>query len=93
MKEFDNQSKLEIFNTLTKQKEHFVPLNPGHVGLYVGDGWVIEAMGTKHGVKKTRLTERHWTHWLKIPYISYEPIEQQPTEPEEQQTTELIVLN
>ena len=35
MKEFDNQSKLEIFNTLTKQKEHFVPLNPGHVGLYV----------------------------------------------------------
>ena len=35
MMEFDNQSKLEIFNTLTKKKEHFVPLNPGHVGLYV----------------------------------------------------------
>ncbi len=35
MMEIDNQSKLEIFNTLTKKKEHFVPLNPGHVGLYV----------------------------------------------------------
>ena len=35
MMEIDNQSKLEIFNTLTKKKEHFVPINPGHVGLYV----------------------------------------------------------
>ncbi len=48
----------------------------GHIGVYIGDGWVIEAMGTEYGIKKTRLVDRHWTHWLKIPYISYEPIEE-----------------
>ena len=44
----------------------------GHIGVYIGDGYVIEAMGTKYGVVKTRLEERSWTHWLKIPYIHYE---------------------
>ena len=43
----------------------------GHIGVYIGNGEVIEAMGTKHGVVKTRLTERNWTHWLEIPYINY----------------------
>ena len=44
----------------------------GHIGVYIGNGEVIEAMGTKYGVVKTRLSERHWTHWLKIPYIRYD---------------------
>ncbi len=35
MENFDNKAKLEIFNTLTKRKERFEPLNPTHVGLYV----------------------------------------------------------
>ena len=43
----------------------------GHIGIYVGNGEVIEAMGTRYGVVRTRLSERHWTHWLKIPYINY----------------------
>lgn len=43
----------------------------GHIGVYIGDGWVIEAMSTVDGVKKTRLADRPWTHWLKIPYIDY----------------------
>ena len=44
----------------------------GHIGIYLGDGEVIEAMGTAYGVVRTRLEERGWTHWLEIPYISYE---------------------
>ena len=28
-------SKLKIYNTLTRKKEEFKPLNPPHVGLYV----------------------------------------------------------
>ncbi|MBR2896228.1 MAG: hypothetical protein IKC03_11325, partial [Oscillospiraceae bacterium] len=43
----------------------------GHIGVYIGDGYVIEAMGTKYGVVKTELDGRGWTHWLKIPYIHY----------------------
>lgn len=43
----------------------------GHIGVYIGNGEVIEAMGTKYGVVKTKLKKRNWTHWLKIPYITY----------------------
>lgn len=43
----------------------------GHIGIYVGNGKVIEAMGTKYGVVKTNLTDRSWSAWLEIPYINY----------------------
>jgi len=44
----------------------------GHIGVYIGDGYVIEAMGTHYGVVKTKLAERSFTHWLEIPYIDYD---------------------
>lgn len=44
----------------------------GHIGVYIGNGQVIEAMGTRYGVVKTQLAGRGWTHWLKIAYINYE---------------------
>lgn len=44
----------------------------GHIGVYVGNGEVVEAMGTKYGVVKTQLEGRGWTHWLKIEYINYD---------------------
>lgn len=43
----------------------------GHIGIYIGGGKVIEAMGTQYGVVETNLAGRGWTHWLKIPYITY----------------------
>ena len=44
----------------------------GHIGVYIGKGWVIEARGTQEGVIKTRLKDVGWTHWLKVPYIEYD---------------------
>lgn len=44
----------------------------GHIGVYIGNGEVIEAMGTRYGVVKTKLADRNWTHWLKIEYINYD---------------------
>lgn len=44
----------------------------GHIGVYIGDGEVIEAMGTNYGVVKTQLADRNWTAWLEIPYIQYD---------------------
>ena len=41
----------------------------GHVGIYIGNGYVIHATGTKRGVVKTGL--RGFTHWFKIPGITY----------------------
>ena len=44
----------------------------GHIGVYIGNGYVIEAMNTKKGVVKTKLEGRGWTHWLQIEYINYD---------------------
>lgn len=44
----------------------------GHIGVYIGGGYVVEAMGTSKGVVKTELTGRGWTHWLQIEYINYD---------------------
>ena len=50
-----------------------------HFGVYIGNGYAIEAMGTRYGVVKTRVAARSWTHWLKIPYINYiEETEESP---------------
>lgn len=50
----------------------------GHIGVYIGDGKVVEAYGTNSGVIRSELANGGWTHWLKIPYISY--IEQEENE-------------
>ena len=44
----------------------------GHIGVYVGNGEVVEARGTSSGVVKTKLAKRHFTHWLQVPYIRYD---------------------
>jgi hypothetical protein len=43
----------------------------GHIGVYVGNGEVVEAMGTRYGVVKTQLNDRSWTAWLELPGITY----------------------
>ena len=43
----------------------------GHIGVYIGGGYVIEAANTSAGVIKTQLAGRGWTEWCKIPYINY----------------------
>ncbi|MBP3673480.1 MAG: hypothetical protein J6J18_06595 [Oscillospiraceae bacterium] len=44
---------------------------PGHVGIYVGGGYVIHASGTKVGVIKTQVASGGWTSWCENPYILY----------------------
>ena len=48
----------------------------GHIGIYVGDGNVIEAYGTERGVIRTALADGGWTHWLEVPSITYEEQEE-----------------
>ena len=42
-----------------------------HVGLYIGDGTVIEAMGTMNGVTTTKVTATKWTHWGELAGVDY----------------------
>lgn len=43
----------------------------GHVGLYIGDGWVIEASGTVNGVIKSKLTISKWVEWGELKGVDY----------------------
>ena len=43
----------------------------GHIGVFVGNGDVIEARGFAYGVVKTKLANRPWTHWLEHPDMFY----------------------
>ena len=42
-----------------------------HVGVYIGDGYVVEATGHARGVVKTKLAGRGWALWGKPRWISY----------------------
>lgn len=43
----------------------------GHIGIYIGNGEVVQAANTQTGVIRTPLNQSGWTHWLKIPFINY----------------------
>ena len=43
----------------------------GHVGIYIGNGEVIEARGHLYGVVKTKLRNRPWAEWGKLNWIKY----------------------
>ena len=47
----------------------------GHVGIYIGEGKAIEAMGKRWGVVETRLSQRNWCYWGKPDWIEYEKSE------------------
>ena len=45
--------------------------NMGHVGVYIGNGEVVEAMGHAYGVVKTKLSGRGWAYWGMPEWIEY----------------------
>lgn len=45
--------------------------NHPHVGLYVGNGKVIEASGTQAGVCVSNITANKWTYWGKLKGVDY----------------------
>lgn len=47
---------------------------PGHVGIYAGNGKVIESTeneGIGNGVVKSTFMDRRWTHWFHCPFVTY----------------------
>lgn len=55
---------------------------PSHVGVYVGNGEVIESAGTLYGVKQSTVEKSYisgpWTHWYKCPGITYDSAAEEP---------------
>lgn len=65
---------------------------PGHVGVYIGNGEVIESAGTLYGVKKSTVKKSYvsgaWTNWYKCPGIEYSGEIEQPDEGDKPGTEE-----
>lgn len=47
----------------------------GHVGVYIGNGKVIEARGHAYGVVETNLVGRGWKNWGKLDWLAYKEVE------------------
>ena len=43
----------------------------GHIGVYIGGGWVIEARGTDYGVVKSKLSTQNWKKWGYLDGVDY----------------------
>lgn len=43
----------------------------GHVGVYVGNGYVIECAGSRGAIKTPLVNGTPWTHWFECPFIDY----------------------
>ncbi|MBQ4095710.1 MAG: C40 family peptidase [Oscillospiraceae bacterium] len=50
----------------------------GHIGVYIGDGYCIEAKGSAYGVVKTKASQGGWTHILWLCDIGYGKTEAAP---------------
>ena len=62
----------------------------GHVGVYIGDGYVVEAMGHAYGVVKTQLHNRNWSLWGMPSWLTYNETTQpeQPKQNTAEQSTQ-----
>lgn len=67
---FDNATEKGTIDTLPEIPGLAV-WHEGHIGIYIGNGEVVQAANTQVGVVRTRVSSNAWTHWLKIPYIEY----------------------
>ena len=45
--------------------------NYSHVGLFIGNGTVIEAKGTIFGVTTSKVSDTKWTHWGELNGVDY----------------------
>lgn len=43
----------------------------GHIGYYVGNGYAVEWRGFNYGCVRTKVKDRGWKYWYKLPFIDY----------------------
>lgn len=87
--DFDDRSASGFFSQATEKGPiSTIPDIPGlgvwrqgHIGLYIGNGEIIEARGHTFGVVKTKVKDRDFTHWCKLRDVDYNDIVDLPDDP------------
>jgi peptidoglycan hydrolase-like protein with peptidoglycan-binding domain len=57
-----------------------------HMGIYLGDEYVVQARGVLYGVVKTKIEVNNWTDWCENPFVDYS--DDSPVISTEPETTE-----
>lgn len=59
-------------NKVTEKHIGWAVWKKGHIGIYIGNGKVIEARGFDYGVSIWNLANRDFTHALKLDFVDYD---------------------
>ena len=57
-----------------------------HIGLYIGDGRVIEAASTQKGVIESKVTDKKWVEWGELKGVDYSDVPQPEPGPDPEPT-------
>jgi len=68
---FANESKLQPINTISLAPVGAAVWRKGHIGVYIGNGEIIEARDSAHGTVRTKVGQRDFTHWFRLNDIEY----------------------
>lgn len=68
---FMSESNAQPINTISLAPPGVAVWRQGHIGVYIGNGEIIEARGSAYGVVRTKVAQRDFTHWFKLNDIEY----------------------
>lgn len=68
---YSNASYKADIKTIADAPAGAILWKEGHCGVYIGNGYCIEARDSETNTVKAKVTDTQWTHWLKMPYIEY----------------------
>ncbi len=80
--QFRTESEIHDIDTVYDAPIGVAVWRQGHIGIYVGEGEIIEARGSAYGVVRTKVSERDFTHWFYIAGIVYSDDEEEEYEVE-----------
>ncbi len=69
--QFAAESKLQPINTISLAPIGAAVWRQGHIGVYIGNGEIIEARGSQFGTVRTKVGQRDFTHWFLLNDIEY----------------------
>lgn len=69
--QFKNESDAHHILTIGSAPIGAAVWRQGHIGVYIGNGEIIEARGSAYGVVRTKVKDRDFTHWFLLNDIEY----------------------
>ena len=93
--QYKAESKAQPINTIALAPIGAAVWRQGHIGIYIGNGLIIEARGSQYGVVQTKVKDRDFTHWFLIKDIEYvrNQEESEQKESEIEVAKEIIIVN